>query len=63
MPNHTESLMREKPNFNRDNVPEHSKQEKAILRSIRTINYGTVTVTVKDGRPVLIAENKTIKLD
>lgn len=37
--------------------------EQDILKKVRTIGYGEVTVKVKDGRPVLVTESKTTRLD
>lgn len=36
--------------------------EQAILQAIRTLGYGTVTVTVHDGKPTLLEVSKKIKL-
>lgn len=36
--------------------------EQAILQAIRRLDYGTVTVTVHDGKPTLLEVSKKIKL-
>ena len=36
--------------------------EQAILQTIRRLDYGTVTVTVHDGKPTLLEVSKKIKL-
>jgi hypothetical protein len=40
-----------------------TKEERQVIASLRRIGWGEVTVKVKDGKIVLVSENKTIKLD
>ncbi|MBR5536362.1 MAG: YezD family protein [Clostridia bacterium] len=36
--------------------------EQAILQAVRTLDYGTVAITVHDGKPTLLEVSKKIKL-
>lgn len=38
-------------------------EEEKIIAKVRKIGYGEVTVKVKDGKPVLVTESKTTRLD
>lgn len=40
-----------------------TKTEQQVIASLRRIGYGELVVKVKDGKIVLVSENKTIKLD
>lgn len=48
---------------NQNKTPEPQPAEQEILEKIRAIGYGEVIVKVKDGRPVLVTESKTTRLD
>jgi hypothetical protein len=40
-----------------------TKKEQEIIAIIRKTNYGEVKVKVRDGKPTLVEESKTTKLD
>ncbi len=44
-------------------MTELTENESIVLAEIRNIKYGTVTVTVRNGKITLITPAKTIKLD
>jgi hypothetical protein len=39
-----------------------TSEERQVIASLRRIGWGEVTVKVKDGKIVLVSENKTIKV-
>ena len=45
-----------------EKTPELTEEEKKILSQIRTIGFGKVVVTVKNGKPVYVEMQKTIPL-
>ena len=36
--------------------------ERTILETLRRLNYGTVTITVHEGKPIMMDVSKKIKL-
>ncbi len=46
-----------------DNAPKISREEVTVLNKIRNTDYGEVIVKIKAGKPVLVTESKTTRLD
>ena len=45
-----------------EKTPELTEDEKKIIFQIRTVGFGKVVVTVKNGKPVHVETQKTIPL-
>ena len=45
-----------------EKTPELTEEEKEIISQIRTVGFGKVVVTVKNGKPVYVETQKTIPL-
>ena len=45
-----------------EKTPELTEEEKKIISQIRTVGFGKVVVTVKNGKPVYVETQKTIPL-
>lgn len=45
-----------------ERTSELTEEEKKILQIVRTIGFGKVVVTVKNGKPVYVETQKTIPL-
>ena len=42
---------------------ELTEQEQKILEQIRTLDWGKIEITIKDGKPVMVSKKEDIKLD
>ena len=45
-----------------EKMPGLTEEEKEIISQIRTVGFGKVVVTVKNGKPVYVETQKTIPL-
>lgn len=45
-----------------EKAPELTEEEKKVMQILRTIGFGKVVITVKNGKPVYVETQKTIQL-